>query len=159
MDFFLVFLLFAYWHFTVGLFYDFIDVLTSIQDINQKTQSPQKFMPGKLKRSGFLSGCFHFHKSDPAAGHQYDAIWNACRSGRREFPAHTAVLFNRFCQFFFNDFFSNGFSLFFEKMEVIGSQIQTLYIEKIFTFFLACVKSVYEFLWLPLSLYFGVFWP
>nr|DAZ22854.1 MAG TPA: hypothetical protein [Caudoviricetes sp.] len=31
-------------------------------------------------------------------------------------------------------------------MEVIGSQIQTLYIEKIFTFSLACVKSVYEFL-------------
>ena len=101
-------------------------------------------MPGKLKRSGFLSGCFHFHKSNSTAGHQYDAIWNACRSGRREFPAHTAVLFYRFCAFLFNDFFSHGFSLYFGKVEVGGGRIQTLYIEEIFTFFLACVKTVYD---------------
>lgn len=122
----------------------FFDALTSIQDINQKTQSPQKFMPGKLKRSGFLSGCFHFHKSNSTAGHQYDAIWNACRSGRREFPTHTAILLYCLCEFFFNDFFLaweyiHTFTIFHSFSYFIKNSWDIIYFGKSSFFFLSVI--------------------
>ncbi len=38
-----------------------------------KTESPQKSVPGTLQVVWAFAGCFHFHESDSAAGHQYDA--------------------------------------------------------------------------------------
>lgn len=102
-------------------------------------------MPGKLKRSGFLSGCFHFHKSNSTAGHQYDAVWNACRSGRREFPAHTTILLYCLCEFFFNYFFSHGSTYTLSPFDTdfaISSMILDVWLKKPNPIFLPSVTSM-----------------
>ena len=58
----------------------------------------------------------------------------ASSSGRREFPANTAFLFYRFCQFFFNDFLA-WILPFLGALTLYDSHLQTLYREKFFTFF------------------------
>ena len=72
------------------------------------------------------------------------AVRYASSSGGGEFPAHTPVLLDGFYQFFFDGSLSHKISLFLEVCRSVKVVYKPFYVEEIFTFFLACVRSVYE---------------
>jgi hypothetical protein len=81
------------------------DVFPAVQDVNFKTQPPEKPMAHRLKRARLLTGRFDFHKSHPPLWEKYQPVWHPVKSGADQFGTDAAAAFCGARQFLFDAFF------------------------------------------------------